>query len=467
MPAESEMVVILATGSEVLDAALATGGGWRLGGRVLYREAVAPKAARAGASVVVLACSLPGHVDLSEVVYALRRRDVRVILLAGDRETCDRGLLHRVVGLGVYDLLFDPVRPEEVARAIRQPAGFAGVAAWLEGKTAPLTATMPRGGQSDKKTLPAKAGCRPGEGTRPGKSIPPGRDGWPEETAPAGVRYEVGDEGCAAVAETAAAYRVTPEAAAGPPTRPPGHGPGSAVGARLIVFASPRAGVGRSFLALAFGIWLAGQGKEVVVLDLDGGTAPSGAAWRAKGPSRGGGSLFVHPSGLQSVRLDRPFDAATEEGTARLMNDLASSFGTVLVTLPEAGPALTRQILTRAERVFLVATPERPVLYDVQREFYHYRRLGLDVARVQLVLNRRGRRFLVRLNEVGALLPPALCTIVPEAGSSAEAALRGRRFRQCMADLDREAGTDAAGGNVAFARGWAGWKGRSLAPDGS
>ncbi|MDA8334393.1 MAG: hypothetical protein M0Z41_05245 [Peptococcaceae bacterium] len=391
--------VLLATGHQRLDAELAVQPSLRVLGQVLYREAVAEKADRSGAETVVLACSLPGGMDLAQVIYDLRRQDRRIILLAGNREGADGGLLGQAVGLGVYDLLFDPVRPEEVARSALEPAGFACAAAWLAGSGEQVVRPAPDG-------MVRKATPRSGPPTSP-----------PDHPSP---RYEQTDhDGSGPVlAEAEAVYRV----------------PAPNVPARLIVFASPRAGVGRSFLAAALGIWLAGQGEAAAMVDLDGGRARF--RWSFGRQGRGGG-LFNHPSGLEIAREGAGSPVQT-------VNELAAVFRTVIVTLPAAGREGTPDVLAGAARIFLVATPERGVLYDVMRDLYHYRHLGLDPGNVQLVLNRLGHNAKIGLGEVGGLMPPALCTIVPESGSTPEEALRGRRFRRCMEDLGRSVG---AGGS--------------------
>jgi len=416
--------VLLATGSEVLDAELAVRPSFRIGGQVLYREAVVGKATRSGAVVVVLACSLSGSTDLPQVIYNLRRLDIRVILLAGDPENTDGGLLSQAVGLGVYDLLFDPVRPDEVARAILQPAGFAGAAVWLDGN----------GDQAVRPAAPAPVVVPE---RRKGVVQGLGRRLW-RSAAPRAAEERTGPDPDCIVAETCEVYR------AQVPTVP----------GRLIAFASPRDGVGRSFLAAALGIWLAGQQEAVALVDLDGGPGRTGSVWNCGIARKGRGeTLLTHPSGLRIVREGAGDGPSGRLVTVELVGGLAASFQTVIVTLPGAGQEGTLAVLTGAARIFLVATPERGVLYDVQRELYHYRHLGLDPAVVQLVLNRLGRRAKFRLGEVGGLLPLALCTIVPEAGMTPEEALRGRRFRRCMEDLGRAIVPGSPGGLAGRAAG--------------
>lgn len=379
-------MVLLATGSEVLDGALTECPTFHVIGQVLYRDAVVGKATLSGASVVVLACSLPGSAGLDQVIYDLRRLDIRVIMLAGDPEKRDTQMLGHLVGLGVYDLLFDPVRPAEVADAIDQPAGFAGASAWLDGRGDLAVPAQPSLQSNGKQFLQAAR-----------RRLLPA-------VVPVVDRQGTGTQ--TKVAETGAVYRAASQES------------------RLIVFASPQAGVGRSFVGAAFGIWLAGQAQTVVWADLGGERS-----WWNSGPvGRGRGGS--HPSGL---RIARDFAGDPVERVEKL----TASFQTVIVTLAAVGQQGSLGVLTRAARIFLVATPDRPVLYDVGREFYHYRHLGLDPGSVRLVLNRIGRHAKLKLSTVGGMLPLDLCTIVPECGMTPEEALRGRRFRRCMEDLDR------------------------------
>ena len=448
----------MATGHEELDAELVVDPRLRILGQVLYREAVAPKASRSGVDTVVLACSLPGGADLAQVIYDLRRLDMRVILLAGDREGADGRLLSQAVGLGVYDLLFDPVRPDDVAQAVLQPAGFAGAAAWLEesGEQGARPAPGPVAGRTPRQTALPKNRGRPAPTLTP---TPPMADAEPlaANTQRHGTQ---GNEGAEGSGQSQRPRRTVaprwspltrlrrlprrPDRSAGHPATggeqsDPGRMsvlaeagevyriPALKAPGRVIIFTSPRAGVGRSFLAGAFGMWLAGQQEAVALADLDGGDF----RWNlGSGRQSRGGTLCTHPSGLGIVR-------GTAATPLKLVNELAAEFRTVIVTLSAAGREDALEVLTGAARIFLVATPERKVLCDVMREFYYYRHLELDPEVAQLVLNRLGRYAKIRPGEVGGLLPPALCTVVPESGLTPEEALQVRRFRRCMEDLGR------------------------------
>lgn len=78
-----------------------------------------------GFDTVVLSPALPGERDMVDLVYSLRERDIRVILLAG---TMGGSELKQIVNMGVYDILFDPVRCADVIDILRNPKTFRDVA---------------------------------------------------------------------------------------------------------------------------------------------------------------------------------------------------------------------------------------------------------------------------------------------------------------------------------------------------
>jgi len=92
-------------------------------GEVYYLEAV--KSAAEDADVVVLSSALPGDGDIGDVIYLLRCADKRIILLAGEKSN---GIVNAAMTAGVYDILFDPVKPEDVVRLLREPRKFVDVA---------------------------------------------------------------------------------------------------------------------------------------------------------------------------------------------------------------------------------------------------------------------------------------------------------------------------------------------------
>jgi hypothetical protein len=125
--------VLLATGNNDLDKelqkALSDAGVSLAGDPVYYREALESPGIVKDAAVVVLSTSLAGSLPLRDLIFSLRSRDVRVVLLVGDNaEVGDAA-----VGMGVYDLIDDPVDPAEVVDRVLHPATFASVVAQRRG----------------------------------------------------------------------------------------------------------------------------------------------------------------------------------------------------------------------------------------------------------------------------------------------------------------------------------------------
>ena len=75
---------------------------------VLYREGVLKTLENHPADVLLLTCDLPGETDLFEICSNARMLDIRVVFLAGDMDENDP-LLKKLVSVGVWDILFNPV----------------------------------------------------------------------------------------------------------------------------------------------------------------------------------------------------------------------------------------------------------------------------------------------------------------------------------------------------------------------
>ncbi|WP_245527967.1 diguanylate cyclase [Ammonifex degensii] len=121
--------MLLATGIEELDegvaALLAGRGGFEVAGECYYREGLTLLLREKGADAVVLSPRLPGQVGLPELVKELRMAGVRVVLLPGSREDGEAvELARKAVALGVYDIVWDPVKPQKVVYRLENPAGL-------------------------------------------------------------------------------------------------------------------------------------------------------------------------------------------------------------------------------------------------------------------------------------------------------------------------------------------------------
>lgn len=95
-----------------------------------YREGIQLFLKEGDAAVVVISPCLPGTAEIIELIRQIRVSGRRVVLLPGpktDESTVQ--LARKAVGLGVYDIIFDPVRPSTVIHRISNPAnlGDAGI----------------------------------------------------------------------------------------------------------------------------------------------------------------------------------------------------------------------------------------------------------------------------------------------------------------------------------------------------
>ncbi|WP_028991391.1 hypothetical protein [Thermoanaerobacter thermocopriae] len=80
---------------------------------------------------VILAPHGDIKLPLKDFLFALRQRDKRVILLAGEEK--DNKHLGYALALGIYDIVFDPVDPKEVVNAVKNPAKFSNVQQYFLG----------------------------------------------------------------------------------------------------------------------------------------------------------------------------------------------------------------------------------------------------------------------------------------------------------------------------------------------
>ena len=119
------MKVLLATGNHDLDQELQAAlsdAGIIVTGPVYYREALKLETVLDGVEAVVISPALSGSTSLNEVIFLLRKNDMRVILLAG--EGSDE-LREAAIGMGVYDIIDDPVQAADVVESVLHPATFA------------------------------------------------------------------------------------------------------------------------------------------------------------------------------------------------------------------------------------------------------------------------------------------------------------------------------------------------------
>lgn len=118
-------MILLATGIEELDRKLSEQ--FPDTATVYYREAVL----NFEFDVVVFSPALPGEMALEDLLFEIRKAGRRVIFLAG--QSPERDLLLKLLILGIYDMVFDPVTAEKIVDILRNPRSFADVSHLLMG----------------------------------------------------------------------------------------------------------------------------------------------------------------------------------------------------------------------------------------------------------------------------------------------------------------------------------------------
>jgi len=118
-------MILLATGIEELDRKLSE----QLPdtATVYYREAVL----NFDFSVVVFSPALPGEMSTENLLFEVRKAGRRVIFLA--EQSPERDLLLKLLILGIYDIVFDPVTAEKIVDVLRNPKSFSDVSHLLMG----------------------------------------------------------------------------------------------------------------------------------------------------------------------------------------------------------------------------------------------------------------------------------------------------------------------------------------------
>lgn len=257
---------------------------------------------------------------------------------------------------------------------------------------------------------------------------------------------------------------------------------------RLIAYAAPRDGVGRTTLAVNHAALAATQGARVALVDLDpqGGdvallarVAPE-RSWVGLFPEGGGdpdlsqptlrawlipagGGVFVLPAPPRAEAARTP----SIGDVGRLLAALGAAFDLVVVDAPAGTGALAEAIFRAADSVLVVGAYNAQGVFALNKQLAALGRMGLPAGRVQVVLNRIGRPDDVREKEPEMLLLPALAR-VPEDGEIGLAPSRGRpdvlarpsgslalslrRLRRRLESVPRRLARPAARGQEAKAR---------------
>jgi MinD-like ATPase involved in chromosome partitioning or flagellar assembly len=119
------MKVLLATGNHDLDKELESAlsnAGIATVGPVYYREALKLETVLDEVDAIVISPALGGSTPVNEAILSLRKNDIRVIFLAGSGSG---ELREAAIGMGVYDIIDDPVQAADVVASVLRPATFA------------------------------------------------------------------------------------------------------------------------------------------------------------------------------------------------------------------------------------------------------------------------------------------------------------------------------------------------------
>lgn len=98
---------------------------------VFYADYLLEEKSRDLYDTVIIAPREDIKLPFKDFLFALRQKDKRVILLAGEKENNKH--LGYALALGIYDIVFDPVTPERVVNAVKNPAKFSDVQQYFLG----------------------------------------------------------------------------------------------------------------------------------------------------------------------------------------------------------------------------------------------------------------------------------------------------------------------------------------------
>ncbi|TCO57791.1 hypothetical protein [Caldanaerobacter subterraneus] len=97
---------------------------------IFYADYLLEEKSRDLYDTVILAPREDIKLPFKDFLFALRQRDKRVILLPGNEESKHLGY---ALALGIYDIVFDPVTPEKVVNAVKNPGKFSNVQQYFLG----------------------------------------------------------------------------------------------------------------------------------------------------------------------------------------------------------------------------------------------------------------------------------------------------------------------------------------------
>ena len=208
---------------------------------------------------------------------------------------------------------------------------------------------------------------------------------------------------------------------------------GGAPSAHLAAFMNTKGGSGASFLAANTALAAARREHRTILVDLDfqfGGLptylnmAVRNGLIKALELADGldeasiDGYAQKHESGLHllAAAMDEIIlpDDVSRERIERLLGVLDQVYGDVIVDLPRRIDVPTATVLSRAEKVVLVAQQTVAHLHDTRRLAFLLRdQLGLPADRILLVLNRFDKKAEVRERDFANLLPGIAVETIP------------------------------------------------------
>jgi pilus assembly protein CpaE len=197
---------------------------------------------------------------------------------------------------------------------------------------------------------------------------------------------------------------------------------------RLLAFTSAKEGSGASTLARQVALAVRSAVRQRVLLadlDFNGGTlafslnlasghhgADAGrraTAWDLPSPVSGPEGSAVLPAPMSPLRqLPEP------DRVGAFLDSARQSFDWVLADLPPVFERLSLFVMSQADRVYLLATPELPSLHLTRKALTALQQLGFPSERVRIVLNRVDRRGETALASVERLFPASLEARLPD-----------------------------------------------------
>lgn len=200
---------------------------------------------------------------------------------------------------------------------------------------------------------------------------------------------------------------------------------------RVIVVASPKGGVGKSTIAANLAIGLAiSSPMSTVLLDLDVqfgdvGTLldlhPAHTLADAFTPAAQDSLvlktfLVLHPAGLYvlcGAESPEANDKVTSDQVRKLISQLSSQFGNVIVDTAAGIPEHTLAALEESSDIVLITTMDVSCLNAVRKEIDLLNQLGLMPHRRHVVLNMADRRSGMSLRDVENLIGMKVNVVVP------------------------------------------------------